>query len=103
MNIAACYLLGQELAIALQDNLNGGAWFTAQFVGHLFGVLTWAVHAVHFDKSIAWQESCFLRGHAFIEFVDIDIAIAVHDDTTYAAVLALCHTAQFVVFTFGDI
>ena len=41
--------------------------------------------------------------HAFVEFVNIDIAIAVHDERAHATILALRHAAQFVVLALGDI
>ena len=103
VDVTTRYLFGNQLAIALKNNFDSCTWFATQAIGYLLGVLAIAVHSIHLDKAVTRKKSCLLGRHTFVEFVDVHIAITIHDDTTHTAVLALCHATQFIILALGNI
>ena len=103
MYVAARYLLGNQLAIAFEYDLNSSSRFTTQVVGYLFGIFALAVKTIYLDKSVARQQTCQLSRHALVELVDVNIAISVHDERSNTTIFALGKAAEFVVLAFGDI
>ena len=93
MDVAALQLFGNQYAVALHYHGQTSTWLATQLVAHVFGRLAVAVHTVHCDKSVTRHQSALGGRHSLVWITHIDIAVALHDDSSNAAVLASGHHA----------
>ena len=97
MNLSTPNLLGNQCTITLDGDGERSAGFATQAVANLLSRLAMTLHTIHFHKAVTRHQSTLCGRHMLVWVADIDIAVTLHDDSTYTAILTCGHHTKVII------